>query len=97
MIVGIVGSIQVRAEKTAEFERVFLGLTAKVRGNESGNLIYQLVRIRGKRGSYKMIEFYTDQQAYDQHRKAAYLQEDLGQLMACLVGAPQVEVIEGVG
>jgi len=96
MIVGTVGSVQVRAEKAAEFERVFLGLTAKIRASEPGNLVYQLVRIRGKRGSYKVIEFYTDQEAYEQHRKAGYLQEDLGQLMACLDDAPQVETIEGV-
>lgn len=94
MIVGIVGSIKVLAEKTADFERVFQGLTAKVRSNEPGNLIYQLVRVRGEPGKYKMIEFYRDQAAYDQHTHAPYLGESLAQLMACLDGEPQVELIE---
>jgi quinol monooxygenase YgiN len=94
MIVGIVGSVKVRAEKTADFERVFRELTQKVRSSEPGNLVYQLVRVRGERGSYKMIEFYRDQAAYDQHAQAPYLGESLGQLMSCLDGAPRVELVE---
>lgn len=96
MIVGIVGSIKVRTEKTADFERIFRGLTAKVRSNEPGNLVYQLARVRGASGKYKMIELYRDQAAYDQHAQAPYLGESLAQLMACLDGEPQVELIESV-
>ncbi len=94
MIVGIVGSIKVLAEKTADFERVFRELTAKVRSNEPGNLVYRLARVRGQPGKYKMIEFYRDEAAYNQHAQAPYLGESLPQLMACLDGEPQVELIE---
>jgi len=96
MSIGTVGSMKVRADKASEFEQMFAALTAIVRAQEPGALVYQLVRVRGQPHSYKAIELYRDQDAVDLHVKTAYLREALPKLNACLDGTPIVERIETV-
>jgi quinol monooxygenase YgiN len=96
MSVGTVGSMKVRPDKVAEFEHLFNLLTATVRAQEPGNVIYQLVKVRGQSCSYKAIELYRDQAASDLHVQSAYLHEALPRLNACLDGVPVVERIDTV-
>ncbi len=96
MSIGTVGSLSVHADKAAQFERLFTALTAIVHTQEPGNVIYQLVRVRGQPNAYKAIELYRDQAAVDLHVTAPYLREALPELNACLDGTPVVERIKTV-
>ena len=66
-MIGIVAVLKVQDGKGPEFEKVFLDLTAKVRANEPGNLLYQLTRSRADPDTYKVLELYRDQDALTAH------------------------------
>ena len=55
-MIGVVATLKVQPDKTAEFEAVFLDLAAKVKGNEPGCLLYQLTRSKTEAGTYKVLE-----------------------------------------
>jgi quinol monooxygenase YgiN len=95
-MIGIVATLKVQEGKQAEFEAVFLELTAKVRANESGNLLYQLTKSRTDPATYKVIELYKDQEAVSAHGASDYFRE-LGRKMgAFLAGRPDIEHLDAV-
>jgi len=95
-MIGIVATLNIQDGKGVEFEPVFLELAAKVRANEPGNLLYQLVKSRTDANSYRVMELYTDQAAIDLHGKTDYFRE-LGRKMgAFMAGAPSVDYFDAV-
>ncbi len=95
-MIGIVATLKVQDGKQAEFEAVFLELTAKVRANEPGNLVYQLTKSRTDAATYKVIELYKDQDAVAAHGASDYFRE-LGRKMgAFLAGRPDIEHLDAV-
>jgi quinol monooxygenase YgiN len=95
-MIGIVAVIRVQDGKGADFEAVFLELTAKVRANEPGNLVYQLTKSRTEANTYKVLELYKDQEAATAHGGSDYFKE-LGRKMgAFMAGRPEIEYLDGV-
>jgi quinol monooxygenase YgiN len=95
-MIGIVATLKVQEGKGADFEAVFLELTAKVRANEPGNLIYQLTKSRTEADTYKVIELYTDQEAVTIHGGSDHFKE-LGRKMgAFMAGRPEIEYLDAV-
>jgi quinol monooxygenase YgiN len=95
-VIGIIATIKAQAGKGAEFEAVFKALTAKVRSDEPGNKLYQLVKSRTEPDTYKVLELYADQDAIAAHRDAAHFKE-LGRKMGEFIdGRAQVEVLDAV-
>jgi quinol monooxygenase YgiN len=97
LVMGIVAILRVKPGKTEEFERVFTALAGQVRANESGNIAYQLCRSRTEPGTYKVLEFYRDEEALAAHRASAHFREAGPALGALLDGRPEVEVLDAVG
>jgi quinol monooxygenase YgiN len=96
-MIGIVATLKVQEGKEAEFEAVFVELTAKVRANEPGNLLYQLTTTRSDPKVYKVIELYTDQDAVTAHGATDHFRE-LGRKMgAFMAGRPDIEYLDAVG
>jgi len=95
-MIGIVATLKVQEGKGADFEAVFLELTAKVRANEPGNLLYQLTKSRADTDTYKVIELYKDQDAVTAHGGSDHFKE-LGRKMgAFLAGRPNIEYLDAV-
>jgi quinol monooxygenase YgiN len=95
-MLGIVATIRVQDGKGGEFEDIFRELSAKVRANEPGNLLYQLTKSRTEPNTYKVLEMYKDQDAVTHHGGTDYFRE-LGRKMGpCLAGRPDVETLDAV-
>ena len=95
-MIGIVAVLKVQEGKGPEFEAVFLELTAKVRANEPGNLLYQLTKSRTEANTYKVLELYRDQDAVAAHGSSDHF-KDLGRKMgAFMAGRPEIEYLDGV-
>jgi len=95
-MIGVVATLKIQDGKGAEFEGVFGELTAKVRANEPGNIVYQLTKSRTEADTYKVLELYKDQDALTAHGQTEYFR-DLGRKMgACLAGRPDVEYLDAV-
>ena len=95
-MIGVVAVLQIQDGKSDEFEAVFRELSAKVRENEPGNLVYQLTRSRTEPNTYKVLELYSDQDALTHHGQTEYF-KDLGRKMGpCMAGRPQVELLDGI-
>ena len=95
-MIGLVATLTVQDGKGAEFEPIFRELTAKVRANEPGNVLYQLTKSRTDANVYKVMELYQDQAAVEAHGKTDYFKE-LGRKMSpCMAAAPSVEYLDAV-
>lgn len=93
-MIGILATINVQDGKQADFEAVFLELTAKVRENEPGNLLYQLTKTRTDATAYKVLELYKDQDAVTAHGASEYFKE-LGRKMGSfMAGRPEIEYLD---
>ena len=95
-MIGIVATLKIQDGKADEFEAVFAELSAKVRANEPGNLMYQLTRSRTEAGTYKVLELYKDEAALNAHRTADHFRELGAKMGACLAGRPDVELLDAV-
>lgn len=95
-MIGVVAVLRVQDGKNEEFEGIFRELSAKVRENEAGNLMYQLTKSRTDGNTYKVLELYKDQEALSHHGQTEYF-KDLGRKMGgCMAGRPDVELLDGV-
>lgn len=95
-MIGVVAVLRVQDGKGEDFEAIFKDLTAKVRENEPGNLMYQLTKSRADANVYKVLELYKDQDALTHHGQTDYFKE-LGRKMGpCMAGRPEVELLDGV-
>jgi quinol monooxygenase YgiN len=84
MVSGAVSTTKVKAGKAAEFERLVRALQAKVKAREPGNLIWELWRLNGAPDTYKMVELYRDQAAYDEHSASVHVTQSNEAIMACI-------------
>jgi quinol monooxygenase YgiN len=95
-MIGVVAVLRVQDGKGEDFEAIFKELSAKVRANEAGNLMYQLTKSRAEANTYKVLELYKDQDALTHHGQTDYF-KDLGRKMGgCMAGRPEVELLDGV-
>jgi quinol monooxygenase YgiN len=95
-MICVVTSVRVQEGKAEAFEQLFLRMAAKVKANEPGVLVYQLTRSRTEPNSYKMLEFYRDQAAFEEHAAAEYFQASMGDLASLIAAEPQVEFLDPV-
>lgn len=95
-MIGIVATIKVQDGKNAEFEKIFTDLSAQVRANEPGNLMYQLTKSRTDGNTYKVLELYKDEDAVKVHGGTEYFKAAGAKMGACLAGRPEIEYLDGV-
>jgi quinol monooxygenase YgiN len=95
-MIGVVATIRVAAGKEAEFEAVFATLSAAVRANEPGNIVYQLTRSRSEERTYKVLELYADADALKAHGASDHFKAAGPGIGACLAGKPDVEYLDAV-
>ena len=95
-MIGVIATLKVQVEKSAEFEAVFLELAAKVKANEPGCLSYQLTKSRTEAGIYKVLELYADADSLKAHGQTEYFKAAGGKMGPTMAGAPVVEYLDAV-
>lgn len=93
-IVGIVATLQVKNGKAAEFEKIFNGLSAKVKANEKGCLLYDLFKSKEDPQTYVIMEQYASQADLDAHMQTEYFQAAFPELSAVLAAPPGLAFVD---
>ena len=95
-MIGVIAVIMAKEGSEAEFEHVFAEMTAQVKANEPGNLMYQLTRSRTSPRTYKVMEMYDDQAAFEAHGSSAHYKEGGRKLRDLVEGRPEIELLDTV-
>lgn len=95
-MIGVVATLYVQPDKTAEFEKVFLDLAAKVKANEPGCLTYQLTKSRTEAGVYKVLELYVSADALKHHGGTDYFKAAGAAMGPTMAAAPNIEYLDAV-
>ncbi|PTS91304.1 MULTISPECIES: putative quinol monooxygenase [unclassified Caulobacter] len=95
-MIGVVATLKVQPDKTAEFEAVFLDLAAKVKGNEAGCLLYQLTRSKTEAGTYKVLELYATMDDLKAHGATDYFKAGGAAMGPFMAGRPEIEYLDAV-
>jgi quinol monooxygenase YgiN len=95
-MIGVVAVLKIQEAKAAEFETIFTELSAKVKANEPGCLMYQLTKSRTEPGTYKVLEMYADADALKHHGGTDYFKASGALMGPCMAGRPEVEYLDAV-
>lgn len=96
MTIGIIATFRIREDKTEQFKTEFANLSASVKANEPGNMLYQLTRSRDDAQTYKVMELYTDGAALKAHGEAEYFRAAFPRLAPCFDGEPKIELLDAL-
>ncbi len=96
-MIGVIAVIRAKEGREAEFEQVFAQLTAKVKAHEPGAQMYQLTRSRAEPRTYKVLEVYADQAAFNAHGASDHYKEGGRAMRELVEGRPDVELLDTVG
>jgi quinol monooxygenase YgiN len=96
-MLGVILTLKVQEGKTAEFEAAFGELAAQVRKHETGVVFYQFTRSRTEANTYKVLEGFKDQAAFEEHGRYEHTKTLFPKVAPLLVGGPQVEFLDPVG
>ena len=83
--------------RTHEFETLVAAVTAKVRANEPGNVLYLLTKSRVDDNTYRFLELYKDQEAFTRHGQTEYYKDMMSKAGSLVAAAPNVEIFDAVG
>ena len=95
-MIGVIATMKIQDGKAAEFEQTFADLSAQVKANESGCVIYQLTKSRTDPNTYKVLELYASQDDLKAHGQSEYFKAAGPKLGAVLAGRPEIEYLDAV-
>ena len=96
-MIGVVAILRVKEGREAEFEKAFIEMTAEVIAKEPGNQMYPLTRSRAEPRTYKVLEMYADQAAFEVHGASDHYKEGGRRLRDLVETRPEIEVLDAVG
>jgi quinol monooxygenase YgiN len=96
-MIASTSTLKIQNGKARELETLIAGVTAKVRANEPGNVLYQLTKSRADDNTYRVLEIYKDQDAFTRHGQTEYYKEMMSKAGSILAAAPNVEMFDTVG
>ena len=86
-----------KLDKIEIYENTFRSLRETVLANEPGVTFYELARVPGEPGNYRLVECYTDTQVQQEHLEKDYYQAAIPIIVDCLEGATyEMEVVETI-
>jgi quinol monooxygenase YgiN len=97
IMIASTSTLKIQSGKAAEFETLVAAVTAKVRANEPGNVLYQLTKSRADDNTYRFLELYKDQDAFTRHSQTEYYKDMMSKAASLLAAAPNVEMFDTVG
>lgn len=93
-MIGVIATLEVQDGKQADFEAVFNDLSAKVKANEPGCILYQLFKDKKSATTYVVMENYASQADLDAHGQTEYFKAAGPKLGPCLAGAPSIQYLD---
>jgi quinol monooxygenase YgiN len=96
-MIASTSTLKIQDGKTAEFEALVAVMTAKVRANEPGTVLYQLTKSRVDANTYRFLELYKDQDAFTRHGQTEYYKELMSNTGSLLAASPDVEMFDAIG
>ncbi len=93
-MLGVIARMQVREDKTSEFEAAMKDHMAVVKANEPGCIIYQLYKPKKSTTEYVMMEQYSSSDAFKAHTKTEHAAAIAAKLQPCLSAAPEVQLLD---
>jgi quinol monooxygenase YgiN len=96
MAIGVIATLKVQEGKGGEFEAVFRDLAAKVRANEPGNQLYQVVKSRTDANTYVVMELYADQAALEAHGASDHFKAAGPKIGPTLGGRPDIQYLDTI-
>jgi len=96
-MIACTSTLKIQTGKTGEFETLVAAVTAKVRANEPGNVLYQLTNSRVNDHTYRFLELYKDQEAFTRHGQTEDYKDMMNKVGSLLAAAPNVEMFDTVG
>lgn len=93
-MIAIVVTVSVREEKAEEFETIARALEAKVKENEPDCLVYRMAKSRSEPFTYKNLEIFRDQAAFDRHVEADYFKLAAVSFAECVGSAPDIHFLD---
>jgi quinol monooxygenase YgiN len=94
MSVTLLAKIKAKPGSEAQLETAFRDMIKKVRAAEPGCQAYILHKSPKDATMFTWYETYSDQAAFDNHRKTEHMKEMGGRIKDLLDGAPQIEFLE---
>jgi quinol monooxygenase YgiN len=96
-MIASTSTLKIQNGKTGEFETLVAAVTAKVRANEPGNVLYQLTKSQIDGNTYRFLELYKDQESFTLHSQTEYYKDMMNKAGSFLAAAPNVEMFDTVG
>ncbi|MGH7914278.1 MAG: putative quinol monooxygenase [Candidatus Binataceae bacterium] len=93
MSVTLIARIKAKQGSEKELEDAFRDMIKKVRAAEPGCLTYVLHKSNQDPTMFVWYETYTDQGAFDAHRKTGHMKEMGTRIADLLAEKPQIEVL----
>lgn len=93
--VATIVTLDILAEKDADFLAIMKVMIADVRANEPDTLLYYLAR-DAEAGRYRMMEIYASADAAAAHSKRETVRAQARAIGACLAAPVAIEKLEGV-
>ena len=93
-MIGVVAKLNVKEGKEADFEAVFQTLTAAVKENEPGCLLYQLCKDAD--GQYVVMEMYASEEALAAHGKSEHFKAAGAGFQGLMGGPPDIQRLQAV-
>jgi quinol monooxygenase YgiN len=93
MSVTIIARIKAKAGSEQALEEAFRDMIKKVRAAEPGCQAYVLHKAAKDATQFVWYETYSDQAAFDNHRKTDHMKEMGARIKDLLDGAPQIEFL----
>ncbi|MCD2108851.1 MULTISPECIES: putative quinol monooxygenase [Rhodococcus] len=95
-MIAVIADITVKDGSGEQFEAVVAELAEKVRTEEPGTVLYQLIRSKTDTNSYKFMELYQDGAAIKAHGTSEHFQAAGKAMAPFLAGAPQIEYFDAL-
>ncbi len=96
MPVTLIARIKAKQGCEGQLEEAFRDMIKKVRAAEPGCQAYILHRANDDATQFVWYETYSDQAAFDNHRKTEHMKEMGGRIANLLDGRPQLEMLTEV-
>ena len=94
MSLSLIARIKAKPGCENDLEAAFRDMIKKVRAAEPGCLTYVLHKSKQDPQTFVWYETYTDDAAFEAHRKTDHMKEMGGRIKDLLDGAPQIEFLE---
>jgi quinol monooxygenase YgiN len=72
-MLGLIAHVRAREGEELRLEELLLGLRDWVRRNEPDTLLFELYAVHGQPRTYRIVEEFADQAAWDRHRAHAHV------------------------